>query len=194
MSLSSLPEVIGRGSVASNIWLNSSWINSTTPTKLETDVPKNASRKSMTAMGNSSSPPLKPSASPRHLVRSGPAVTPLGDITPSDSHEQGTKTEIKSAEDEMQARRIGAPRDVRDLAKSLPVWDKDCIADPVWYRLQRFLVMADDQAEAVYLGLFINRLIQGLLIPFWSCFTSVCAMVAAIIGSQLEIGPCCSSR
>lgn len=103
--------------------------------------------------------------SPTTSFAPAPAVTPLGDITPSDSHEQGTTTEIKSPEDEMQARRIGAPRDVRDLAKSLPVWDKDCIADPVWYRLQRFLVMADDQAEAVYLGLFINRLIQGLLIP-----------------------------
>lgn len=66
--------------------------------------------------------------------------------------------------------RIGAPRDVRDLAKSLPVWDKDCVADPVWYRLQRFLVMADDQAEAVYLGVFANRLIQGLLVPVLALF------------------------
>lgn len=67
--------------------------------------------------------------------------------------------------DQQQSRRIGAPRDVRDLAKSLPVWDKDCVADPVWYRLQRFLVMADDQSEAVYLGVLLNRLIQGLLVP-----------------------------
>lgn len=64
-----------------------------------------------------------------------------------------------------ESRQIGKPRDVRDLAKSLPVWNRDSEADPDWYRLQRFLVMADDQAEAVYLGVMLNRLIQGLLIP-----------------------------
>jgi 4-amino-4-deoxy-L-arabinose transferase-like glycosyltransferase len=74
-------------------------------------------------------------------------------------------TNVAKSEETLPARKIGAPRNVRDLAKSLPVWDKECVADPDWYRLQRFLVMADDQSEAVYLGVFANRLIQGFLVP-----------------------------
>ncbi|MFO1021956.1 MAG: glycosyltransferase family 39 protein [Planctomycetales bacterium] len=57
------------------------------------------------------------------------------------------------------------PTTVRQLAKSLPVWNSDGVADPVQYRLQRFVLLADDHREAIYIAHFIIRLIQGILVP-----------------------------
>lgn len=59
--------------------------------------------------------------------------------------------------------------DVRDLAKSLPVWNPLGEPDLEQLRLQRFLVLADDQRLFLFAGRFLNECWDGLLFPCLLC-------------------------
>ncbi len=59
--------------------------------------------------------------------------------------------------------------DVRELAKSLPAWNPLGEADPGQLRLQRFLILADDQRSFLFLGRFLNECWDGLLFPCVLC-------------------------
>lgn len=52
--------------------------------------------------------------------------------------------------------------DVRKLAKSLPAWNPLGEPDPEVLRLQRFLILADDQRQFLIIGRFLNELWDGL--------------------------------
>jgi hypothetical protein len=61
----------------------------------------------------------------------------------------------------------GPPRitDVRQLSKSLPVWDARGVPDLEQQRLYRFLVLADDHRSAIYLAKFASQCWQALQFP-----------------------------
>lgn len=59
--------------------------------------------------------------------------------------------------------------DVRKLAKSLPAWNPLGEPDPEVLRLQRFLILADDQRQYLIIGRFLNELWDGLLVVCVFC-------------------------
>lgn len=59
--------------------------------------------------------------------------------------------------------------DVRKLAKSLPAWNPLGEPDPDVLRLQRFLILADDQRQFLIIGRFLNELWDGLLVVCVFC-------------------------
>lgn len=69
--------------------------------------------------------------------------------------------------------------DVRDLAKSLPVWNPLGEPDLKQLRLQRFLVLADDQRGFLFVGRFLNECWDGLLFP---CV--ICCFYGLYVGRQ----------
>ncbi len=71
--------------------------------------------------------------------------------------------------------------EVRDLAKSLPVWNPLGEADLEQLRLQRFLVLADDQRLFLFAGRFLNECWDGLLFP---CL--LCCGYGLVVGRQTQ--------
>jgi hypothetical protein len=58
---------------------------------------------------------------------------------------------------------------LRDLAKSLPVWNSLGEPDIAQLRMQRFIVLAQDQQRFIFFGRFCNECIEGLLFPCVVC-------------------------
>lgn len=58
---------------------------------------------------------------------------------------------------------------LRDLAKSLPVWNSLGEPDMAQLRMQRFLILAEDQQRFIFFGRFCNECIEGLLFPCVIC-------------------------
>lgn len=58
---------------------------------------------------------------------------------------------------------------LRDLAKSLPVWNSLGEPDIAQLRMQRFLILAQDQQRFIFFGRFLNECIDGLLFPCVIC-------------------------
>lgn len=59
--------------------------------------------------------------------------------------------------------------DIRKLAKSLPAWNPLGEPDPKVLRLQRLLILADDQQQFLIIGRFLNECWDGLLFPCLLC-------------------------
>lgn len=77
--------------------------------------------------------------------------------------------EIVSTERSRAAQQGRKINDVRDLAKSLPVWNPLGEPDLEQLRLQRFLILADDQRLFLFAGRFLNECWDGLLFPCVIC-------------------------
>lgn len=58
---------------------------------------------------------------------------------------------------------------LRDLAKSLPVWNSLGEPDVAQLRMQRFLILAEDQQRYIFVGRFCNECIEGLSFPTVIC-------------------------
>lgn len=74
------------------------------------------------------------------------------------------------ADERARAARQAPPIDnIRKLAKSLPAWNPLGEPDPKILRLQRLLILADDQQQFLVIGRFLNELWDGLLFPCLLC-------------------------
>ena len=89
--------------------------------------------------------------------------------------------EIVSNERSRAAQQRRQITDVRDLAKSLPVWNPLGEPDLDQLRLQRFLVLADDQRLFLFAGRFLNECWDGLLFP---CV--ICCFFGLIVGRRTQ--------
>lgn len=96
------------------------------------------------------------------LVR-GQEVAPAATIVPQ------RMAEIVSSERTRTAQQSPKIDDVRRLAKSLPVWNPLGEPDLEQLRLQRFLILADDQRLFLFAGRFLNECWDGLLFPCVIC-------------------------
>jgi len=84
-------------------------------------------------------------------------------------------THLLELERARQASNEQSVENVHDLAKSLPVWNSLGEPDLVQMRMQRFLILANDQQRFIFFGRFCNECIEGLLFPtviccFWGLY------------------------
>ena len=70
-----------------------------------------------------------------------------------------------AARERARTAQVTVPTDVRQLAKSLPAWNGLGEPLPEVLRLQRFLILADDQANYLFLGRMINQAQESFLLP-----------------------------
>ncbi|MDB5388787.1 MAG: uncharacterized protein JWM11_4433 [Planctomycetaceae bacterium] len=84
-------------------------------------------------------------------------------------------TQLVELEKQRQANEPPHVENLRDLAKSLPVWNSLGEPDMAQLRMQRFLVLAEDQQRFIFFGRFCHECIEGLLFPcvlccFWGLY------------------------
>ena len=101
------------------------------------------------------------------------------EVVPATSKVPRRMQEIVSSERFRSALQRPQWDDVRVLAKSLPVWNPLGEPDLEQLRLQRFLILADDQRLFLFAGRFLNECWDGLLFP---CV--ICCFYGLIVGRQ----------
>ena len=106
-------------------------------------------------------------------------ITQRQEVTPTTTKVPERMQEIVSTERSRAAQQRPQIDDVRDLAKSLPVWNPLGEPDLEQLRLQRFLILADDQRLFLFAGRFLNECWDGLLFP---CV--ICCFYGLIVGRQ----------
>lgn len=85
------------------------------------------------------------------------------------THVADRMREVVSSEQARQSQLQPRIDDVRNLAKSLPAWNPLGEPDLAQLRLQRFLILADDQRLFLFAGRFLNECWDGLLFPCVLC-------------------------
>ena len=96
-------------------------------------------------------------------------VTRGADAAQTKTHVAHRMRDVVSSERARQSQLQPRIADVRDLAKSLPAWNPLGEPDLAQLRLQRFLILADDQRLFLFAGRFLNECWDGLLFPCVLC-------------------------